>query len=95
MVELVYNITTKASEDYENFIFETIKPFCEEVMQQKISKQDLIYALSNAKPKPIQIVEGHDICPSCHLDITDSVRGMFECYCKRCGQHITRRWNDE
>lgn len=94
-MDSIYKIITQFNEEQDTFIFERIKPFCEEVVQIKIDKRDLIHALLNAKLEKIQVVEGHDICPSCHLDITDSVKGMSECYCKRCGQHITRRWDSE
>lgn len=90
MDELVYKIITSVVEDYDNFIFETIKPFCENVTQMKIEKRDLENALLKSKPRKITVVYGKDICPSCHLDITNSVQGIKECYCKKCGQHIIR-----
>jgi DNA-binding transcriptional regulator YhcF (GntR family) len=45
----VTNIAHKVSEDYDDFIFETLSPFCEEVTQQKISKQELKFALLHYK----------------------------------------------
>ena len=42
----VNEVTTKAYEDTENFIFETVRSFCEEKTQIIISKQELISALS-------------------------------------------------
>lgn len=92
MDDIVYDITTKVKEDYDDFVFETIRPFCEDVVQMKIEKYQLKQALLKAQPRKITVVCGKDICPSCHLDITNSVKGMLECYCKRCGQHILRRW---
>lgn len=44
--EQIIQAVTKASEDYENFIFETIKPYCEEKTQMKISKRELVQALT-------------------------------------------------
>lgn len=34
-------ITTQFTEDYENFIYETITPYCEYVTQMKINKEEL------------------------------------------------------
>ena len=45
MDSMVYKITTEAQETMEDFIFTTIQPFCEDVIQRKISKQELITAL--------------------------------------------------
>lgn len=45
MDSMMYKITTEAQETTEDFIFTTIQPFCEDVVQRKISKQELISAL--------------------------------------------------
>ena len=43
--DTMLKITERVLEDEENFIFETIKPYCEEIVQRKISKQELKDAL--------------------------------------------------
>lgn len=45
MDSMMYKITTEVQETMEDFIFTTIQPFCEDVVQRKISKQELITAL--------------------------------------------------
>ena len=45
MDSMLYEITTKVQETTEDFIFTTIQPFCEDVVQRKISKQELVTAL--------------------------------------------------
>ena len=45
MDSMMYKITTEVQETMEDFIFTTIQPFCEDVIQRKISKQELISAL--------------------------------------------------
>ena len=45
MDSMMYKITTEAQETMKDFIFTTIQPFCEDVIQRKISKQELISAL--------------------------------------------------
>ena len=38
-------IMTEAAENYDEFVFRTIQPFCENVMEMKIPKEELIEAL--------------------------------------------------
>lgn len=45
MDSMLYEITTKVQKTTEDFIFTTIQPFCEDVVQRKISKQELVNAL--------------------------------------------------
>lgn len=45
MDSMTYKITTEVQETTDEFIFTTIQPFCEDVVQRKISKQELINAL--------------------------------------------------
>lgn len=45
MNSMMYKITTEVQETMEDFIFTTIQPFCEGVIQRKISKQELVNAL--------------------------------------------------
>lgn len=43
--DTMLEISQRVLEDEENFIFEVIKPYCEEIVQRKISKQELKDAL--------------------------------------------------
>lgn len=43
--DLVQTYTIKAYEEMDNFIFETIRPYCEDVAKMKISKKLLERAL--------------------------------------------------
>jgi hypothetical protein len=43
--DTMLEISQRVLEDEENFIFEAIKPYCEEIVQRKISKQELKDAL--------------------------------------------------
>lgn len=45
MDSMLYKITTEVQETADEFIFTTIQPFCEDVVQRKLSKQELISAL--------------------------------------------------
>jgi hypothetical protein len=92
MEDSIMKMTTTAKEDYDKFVFETIKPYCEEVTKMKIDKKILSNAVIKDKAQHIRVINGHDICPNCNLDITNKVKGMKDCYCVRCGQHIVRSW---
>lgn len=41
----INKIVEQVTETHEKFIFETIKPFCESVVEMEISKEDLTHAL--------------------------------------------------
>ena len=43
--EMMHKIATEVTESQEEFIFETVRPYCENVVQMKISKKDLTEAL--------------------------------------------------
>lgn len=43
--DTMLEISQRVLEDEENFIFEVIKPYCEEIVKRKISKQELKDAL--------------------------------------------------
>ena len=49
MEDIMNAVSHKATEDFENFIFTTIRPYCEEVAEMKISKELLIRALIEYK----------------------------------------------
>ena len=44
-IDFTYEIRRRVREDEENFIFETIEPYCSTVAQQKISKKELDEAI--------------------------------------------------
>ena len=46
ITSMVEAMAIKATEDTEKFVFETIKPYCDDVTKMEISKKDLEQALS-------------------------------------------------
>lgn len=44
-IDFTYEIRRRVREDEDNFIFETIEPYCSNIAQQKISKKDLDEAI--------------------------------------------------
>ncbi|MBR4719759.1 MAG: hypothetical protein IKP31_05900 [Lachnospiraceae bacterium] len=45
LTEITEKISMQVKEDTDNFIFESIRPFCEDIVQTKISKNELVAAL--------------------------------------------------
>lgn len=43
--DITYEIKRRVREDEDNFIFETIEPYCSNIAQQKMSKKDLEEAI--------------------------------------------------
>lgn len=91
ITNIVESITTKVTEDYDNFVFETIRPYCEEVTQQVIDKKTLSQALIKHFGQDVRKMGK---CPNCngywHL-YPQYVRGLDEIYCYRCGMKIILR----
>lgn len=85
MEDYVYTITTKVTEDYDNFVFETIRPFCEEVQQQVIDKKTLSSALINYKG--ISLVRNQKYsCGRCGFTFPDYVPN----FCPKCGIKVNK-----
>lgn len=85
--EIAATMTTRAVEESENFIFQTIAPYCERITETKISKAELADALMKQKArKPIR-EQWRSVCPTCGAGI---YRGEFAKpnYCGMCGQKI-------
>lgn len=57
MTECVEKIIMKAMENETDFIFQTIQPYCENVLEKRISKKDLELALLQYFNKPKLIKE--------------------------------------
>lgn len=51
ITKMVEEIAMQAKENQEEFIFETIRPYCENVLQMKINKEELKQILLNSVQK--------------------------------------------
>lgn len=47
--DLIHKIVMEAMETEEDFIFKIIQPFCEQVIERKISKKELVDALKRQR----------------------------------------------
>ena len=89
-------IVQSVQETEDDFIFETVRPFCEDIIHAKISKQDLARAVINYHGSRITIYDSKEICPACRAVLDSPLyKGSNVCYCYRCGRKILRNWNRE
>lgn len=93
----VVQFVTKAYETQDAFIFETIRPFCEDKTHMTITKDELIRALTmlreqepvkpitqDAWPNPVKV------CGSCGRYITYTAGRPR--YCQNCGSEM--KWDE-
>ena len=62
ITSMIKAVAIKVTEDAEKFVFETIKPYCEEITKREISKKDLERALTQyfSKEREIKYWVDHD-----------------------------------
>ena len=82
-------ISMKAIETEEDFMFRTVSPFCTTITKYRISKQDLVTALSRQKAmEPFKSLEGNYACRNCLVKIVNGNN-----YCPVCGQKV--KWKSD
>lgn len=94
ITNIVESITTKVTEDYNNFVFETIRPYCEEVTQQIVDKKTLSQALTKHFGMDARYNYNKLKCPNCNIVQPihyQHYRGLCETYCYICGMKIVLR----
>lgn len=80
----IEHISMKVIETEEDFMFRTVSPFCTAITKYRISKQDLVTALSKQKKmEPFKSLEGNYACRSCLSKIVNGNN-----YCPVCGQAV-------
>ena len=76
--------TTKAIETQDEFIFETVSPYCIQKTQMRITKEELVNAISKQRGRePFKSLQGNFACRDC---LTKIIRGNN--YCPMCGQKV-------
>lgn len=81
--QFVYKMVVKVSEEYDKFVFETIKPYCEKRMRLEISKNELIEAIQKQRPVKPTWQNGKAYCGACGKRIPGKIKAH---YCHKCGQ---------
>lgn len=105
MTKVVEEIAMQAKENQEEFIFETIHPYCENILQMKINKEELNrIILRGVRPKGkwIRITNGVTrekyICSECGRQIEeDGIEELIAIkypYC-HCGAEMNGGGEDE
>ena len=83
MDKFIGNIVTKCIESQENFMFETVYPFCKEVTKCEISKEELTNALLFWRAITKE-----------HKTNGDMIKAMFpEDYVKIYDRSVSSWWN--
>ena len=96
-LETIDSVTVRATETMDEFIFEVISEWYMFKTQRKISKEELLEALTKRKPVKPLWPEEVAFCGACTKGIVgwdDPVDG--ECrdnYCRLCGQKVD--WDDK
>ena len=85
-------IATEVKEEFDRFVFTTVKPYCEEVAKMEISKADLEEALKvwkSYKEGAFECKTGKwitdgclDKCSCCGVSRDDQ---LYDNYCGNCG----------
>lgn len=92
--DAIIQFTTKAFETQDAFIFETIRPFCEETIHMTITKDELIRALTLLREqepvKPYDNPLGYYRCGNCGTHVHKY--GEQDKYCPRCGKKV--KWDE-
>lgn len=87
--DYIEKIIREVRETEDEFIFSAISPYINEITDMRISKHELKRLIPLVRPKPMEIVDGYDYCPTC-ARLLRLYEGLTDCYCKFCGQHIKR-----
>lgn len=78
MTKVAEKITMQVKESQEDFIFETINPYCEDILQMKINKEELKQILLNGKRnlQPCEdCISRNDLIAAMHLIMDDAKIG--------------------
>lgn len=97
--DIVFKITQQVQETEENFIFQTLKSYSENIVESEVSKKDLSRAIINYfNPTTPQVKAGylHNRwkCIECGtlLDYDyNRLQGLDYIYCYKCGRRMKRR----
>ena len=90
MESIVVKIAETVTEAEDDFIFRTIQPFSENIVERKINKRELTSMLVKNKEQRVLHRDGLEICPQCFDYVGAASKGMPIFYCMRCGQKIIR-----
>lgn len=95
MTKVVEEIAMQAKENQEEFIFETIHPYCENILQMKINKEELNrIILRGVRPKgkwiDIRVIKAfhYDGEPRVRCSCCGNEEEWSSNYCPNCGAEM-------
>ena len=91
IMNIAYSITTEATEKFDEFVFTTVQPYCENKTQMHVSKEQLINALTKQKPiEPIvdEANAWNDFRTRRYCAICKSPLVKKDKFCRQCGQAV-------
>lgn len=89
-----YKIVMQVKETEDNFIFQTLKPYSENIVEREVSKKELSRAIINYFNPPEVISHSGIICPNCNTVARykrSNIEGLKYIYCYKCGRRMKRR----
>ena len=87
-------IVMQVKETEDNFIFQTLKSYSENIIEREVSKKDLSRAIINYFNPPDVISHSGIICPNCNTVARykrSNIEGLKYIYCYKCGRRMKRR----
>lgn len=97
----MFEIQKQVIETEDEFIFRTLYPYCNDILETKISKETLKKALVHSKDLvPLQVeleadgyadgelVYDYGKCPKCGWQFEEGDKDWEEPYCCHCGQKL-------
>ena len=89
-----HKIVMQVKETEENFIFQTLKSYSENIVEREVSKKDLSRAIINYFNPPEVISHPGIICPNCNTVARykmSNIEGLKYIYCYKCGRRMKRK----
>lgn len=93
--DTILSITQQVKETEENFVFQTLKSYSENIVEREVSKKDLSRAIINYfNTTPIEIRQGRLTCNNCYTNLhlyRHELQGLDYIYCYKCGRRMKLR----
>ena len=91
----IFKITQQVKESEENFIFQTLKSYSENIVEREIDKQELTRAICNYfNPDYVYREDAGLLCERCRTVLhypRNKIMGLDYIYCYKCGRRMKRR----
>lgn len=92
--KIVMQVREQVKETEENFIFQTVKSYSENIVEREVLKKELSRAIINYFNPPEVISHSGIICPNCNTVVRykmSNIEGLKYIYCYKCGRRMKIR----